>query len=413
MLEPVAKRKIKISEGDMDKYDISVIGGGGHVGLPLSIAFANRGKKVVIFDTNKRSLATINSGKMPFMEKDAEPLLRKVINKRLFVSDTPDVIRNSDFVIVVIGTPVDEHLNPKYREIKIFFEGLKPHLRNGQIVILRSTVYPGVTKKVQELLKRSFPGIETCFCPERIAEGKAMEELYALPQIVSGFNKKAMRKAGLLFGSIAKDIVYLNPLEAELAKLFSNSWRYIQFAIANQFYMIAEEYGADFCTIYNAMTHNYPRAKHFPRPGFAAGPCLFKDTMQLSAFTNNRFFLGHSAMLINEGMPNFIMERLKMEHDLSKKTIGILGMAFKSESDDNRESLSYKLKKISELEAKAVVCSDVYIKDESFVDEKTLIKKSDIIILGAPHRKYKTLNFKKKIVVDIWDHFKKDRKNPQ
>ena len=141
-------------------------------------------------------------------------------------------------------------------------------------------------------------------------------------------------------------------MEAELAKLFSNAWRYITFAVANQFYMIAEENGLDYKKIDYAMRKDYPRNTNMPTPGFAAGPCLFKDTMQLSAFARNSFFLGHSAMLVNEGLPQFIIEQLKQISNLSKKTIGILGMAFKANNDDSRASLSFKLKKLQKWNAK-------------------------------------------------------------
>ena len=260
------------------KYDICVIGGAGHVGLPLAIAFAREGKKVVIYDIDASALRTIEAGRMPFLEEGAEDILKEVIHKTLFTSSVPEVIADSRYVVVVIGTPVDEHLNPKFTDMKRFFEKIQDHLRDGQIVILRSTVYPGISKKIRELLRRKFPRIEVCFCPERILEGKAMEELYALPQIVSGFEERAIAEVADLFRSLTQDVLVVSPMEAELAKLFTNSWRYIQFAIANQFYMIAEEYEVDFYNIFHAMTFNYPRTKGFPRPGFAAGPCLFKDT---------------------------------------------------------------------------------------------------------------------------------------
>jgi UDP-N-acetyl-D-mannosaminuronic acid dehydrogenase len=390
----------------MSQYDICVLGGGGHAGLPLSIAFADKGKRVIISDKNKDILQTIGKGIMPFIEKGADKILKRVIHKKLFLSQELSAVKDCAFVIVVIDTPIDKHLNPTYKDWMLFFEQLKPFLKKDQIVILRSTIYPGITQKIQKL----FGSTAVCFCPERIAEGKAMEELLSLPQIVSGFDPVAIRKAGKLFNLLTKDIIYLDPLEAELAKLFTNSWRYVQFAVANQFFMIAQEYGADFYTIYNAMTYNYPRARYFPKPGFTAGPCLLKDTMQIAAFTNHKFFLGHGAMLINEGLPNFIMDQLKKYYNLSRMTVGILGMAFKAESDDKRESLSYKLKKLAYLEAKAVLCSDAYIEDNSFVDEQTLIKKSDIIIIGAPHHRYNKLNFKGKILVDIWDHVNQGKK---
>ena len=191
-------------------------------------------------------------------------------------------------------------------------------------------------------------------------------------------------------------------MEAELAKLFTNSWRYIQFATANQFYMLAESMGLDFYKIYYAMTHNYPRTKGFPKAGFTAGPCLFKDTMQLSSFSQNSFFLGHSAMLINEGLPLFLVQQLKKDENIEDKVVGILGMAFKAESDDIRSSLSYKLKKILEFEAKSVVCTDVHVKDETFLSLNETLEKADILILGAPHKEYRNIKTHKKII-DVWN----------
>ena len=205
-----------------------------------------------------------------------------------------------------------------------------------------------------------------------------------------------------IFNLLTNDIIKLEPLEAELAKLFTNSWRYIQFSIANQFYMIAESMGLDFYKIFNAMTKNYPRTKGFPGAGFTAGPCLFKDTMQISSFFGNQFFLGHAAMLVNEGLPNFIVKQLKIKHDLSQISVGILGMAYKGESDDKRESLSYKLKKILEFETKEVLCTDEYIQDNDLLPLNTVLDKADVLIIGAPHRKYKTINTAKEII-DIWN----------
>src|SRR3990172_5418863 len=147
--------------------------------------------------------------------------------------------------------------------------------------------------------------------------------------------------------------------------------------------MIADSYGLDFYRIYEAMVKNYPRLQGFAKAGLAAGPCLFKDTMQLSAFSNNNFFMGHAAMLVNEGLPNYIVEQLKVKIPLKEKIVGILGMAFKANNDDARDSLSYKLRKILELEARDVVCSDVYIREPGFINVNELVDRADLIILGA------------------------------
>lgn len=385
------------------KYDVCVIGGAGHVGLPLSVAFAGKGKRVIIYDVNKCAMEKISQGTMPFMEHGCEELLRSTLGKTLFTSWDIESIGEAKFIIVIIGTPVDAHLNPVHDELSAFFDSIVPHLKSDQILILRSTVYPGTTTRLRRDLRRQIPGIEVCFACERILEGRAMEELYNLPQIIAGEDDDAIAQVRNLFRVLTSEIVVTGCIEAELAKLFTNSWRYIQFATANQFYMIAEQYGADFYQIYDAMIFKYPRARNFPRPGFAAGPCLFKDTMQLNAFSSNRFFLGHSAMLINEGLPNFLLEMLKRNYELSEKRVGILGMAFKAESDDCRESLSYKLRKILLIETKDVLCSDEYITDTRFVCAEELVNRSDIVIIGAPHAAYKNLDYKDKVVIDVWN----------
>lgn len=389
----------------MFKYDVCVVGGFGHVGLPLAISLADGGKNVVSLDINPKSMEIIKTGKMPFVEYDSEPVLKKVLkNGNFSLSLNPEVISESEVIVIVIGTPVDEHLNPEFELMGRMMESYKKYFRDGHLIVLRSTVYPGTTDMIDRWFKSNKINADVSFCPERIAEGYAMKELKELPQIVSATTDKGLKRAKKLFSVLTKDLVELKPIEAELAKLFTNVWRYIKFATANQFFMIANDHKADFYKIHKAMTYNYPRAKDLPRPGFAAGPCLFKDAMQLASFNNNSFYLGHSAMLVNEGLPNYLVNRLKLKYKLSDMRVGILGMAFKSDVDDKRESLSYKLKKILKFEAKEVYLSDVYIKDGGFVGEQELIKKSDIIIIATPHKEYNKIRFpKNKIIIDIWN----------
>jgi UDP-N-acetyl-D-mannosaminuronic acid dehydrogenase len=274
----------------MTKYDVCVIEGCGHVGLPLAIAFASKGVNVCIYDINKNALEKIANGEMPFLEAGADKLLENTIDKTLFTSDDPQVISDSKFIITIIGTPVDEHLNPEFTLMKNFIKNLLPYFKDGQYFILRSTVFPGTTQKINTFLKNNGKKIYVTFCPERIAQGKAIEELINLPQIVSGLEDEAVKEVSKLFKILTKDIIILKPMEAELAKLFTNTWRYIQFAIANQLYTISTSCGLDFYKIYDAMKYKYPRAMDFPSAGFAAGPCLFKDTMQIASFDNNKFF---------------------------------------------------------------------------------------------------------------------------
>ncbi len=383
---------------------VVIVGGCGHVGLPLALALADNGHEVVSYDINSEVVAHVNSGHMPFDEPGAPPVLERVLGANTYrASDDPGCISSAEVVVVVIGTPVDEHLNPDAEAVPRAVSELATHLRDGQLLVLRSTVFPGVTALVEAKLKQLGISVDVAFCPERIAEGKAFVELFSLPQIVSGRSQSSVDRASQLFSSLTKEIVVVAPEEAELAKLFTNTWRYIKFAAANQFFMIANEFDVDFERVRHAITFNYPRAQDMPSPGFAAGPCLFKDTMQLAAFNNNNFMLGHASMMVNEGLPLYLVSRLESQHDLSEMTIGILGMAFKAESDDTRSSLSYKLRRILRFKAKEVLCTDHYVKtDPSLLPLNEVMDRSDLLIIAAPHPEYKNLSSDKRIV-DIWN----------
>ena len=379
-----------------------IIGGCGHVGLPLGILFAHSGITVVLLDINEERIATVNRGHLPFLEEAAEDLLRVVVGKRLYATSDRSCLRDADAAITVVGTPVDEHLNPTVADLFRIIDSAIDLLPEKALLVLRSTVYPGVSKLVYDRIESRGRKIQVAFCPERIAEGKAIEEARSLPQIISAFQPEALRRVRELFSRINNDLIELTPPEAELAKLFSNSWRYLNFAISNQFYLLAESHGLDFYRVYDAITRRYPRMKSFAKAGFAAGPCLLKDTLQLAAFSGNSFFMGHAAMLINEGLPNFVVTQLR-KNGLQEKRVAILGMAFKADSDDKRESLSYKLRKLLVLEALEVLCTDPYIADESFVALADAVRQADIIIFGAPHSVYRELEIPPgKQVVDVW-----------
>jgi UDP-N-acetyl-D-mannosaminuronic acid dehydrogenase len=384
--------------------DVVVIGGCGHVGLPLALAFADRGANVAIYDVSEAAVAAVNSGQMPFAEPGADEVLQRVLAEgRLHASADPAVVGSAEHVVVVIGTPVDEHLNPDQNAIPKALGGCAGYLRDGQILILRSTVFPGVTALVEKMVAGLGLQIDVAFCPERIAEGKAMTELFELPQIVSSRTQAGGDRAAKLFSRLTDQLVRLSPEEAELAKLFTNVWRYIKFATANQLYIMANERGLDFERIRRGLAQDYPRAQDMPAAGFAAGPCLFKDTMQLAAYNNNNFALGHSAMAVNEGMPLYVVSRLEQRFDLANMTVGILGMAFKGGSDDIRSSLSYKLKRILTFKAGHVLTTDPYVTvDPNLVPLDEVLAKSDLLVIGAPHDEYRTLNTDKP-VADVWN----------
>ncbi len=384
--------------------DVTVLGGCGHVGLPLGIALADAGARVALYDLDRDAVDRVQAGTMPHREPDAEEVLRKALaNGALTVSADPSAVGQSEHLVVVVGTPVDEHLNPDPKAVVRAIELVADHLVDGQLIVLRSTVFPGVTRLVERQVERLGRKIDVAFCPERIAEGRAMEELWSLPQIVSARTDVAYRRAAALFGRISSKIVRVEPEEAELAKLFTNAYRYIKFAAANQLYMMANDYGLDYERIRAAVVEDYPRAADLPGPGFAAGPCLLKDTMQLAAFNNNNFALGLASMQINEGLPLYLVSRLAARYDLGSMTVGILGMAFKGDSDDIRSSLSYKLKRVFGVRAGEVVTTDPYVTvDGDLLPLDQVLERADLLVIGAPHRIYADLEVRQP-VIDIWN----------
>ena len=383
---------------------VVIVGGGGHVGLPLALVLADTGFQAVSLDISQDVVDSINSGKMPFAEEGAQAILTKTLgNKSFYATTDHKEISTAEIVVVVVGTPVDEHLNPDPNSVVHAMSACIPYMNSNQLVILRSTVFPGVTERVKNLLERSNLYPDVTFCPERILEGHALKELHELPQIIGANDEKAGNRASAIFETLGVKTIRVTPEEAELAKLFTNVWRYIKFAAANQFWLMSNEAGLDFSKIREAVTFDYPRASDLPNAGFAAGPCLFKDTMQLAAFSNNTFGLGHSAMMVNEGLPLYVVKKIEEKYELKDLKVGILGAAFKGESDDIRSSLSYKLKKILEFKTKGVVMSDPYVTvDANLVSLDEILTDCDVLIIGAPHKIYKDLVTTKPII-DIWN----------
>ena len=380
---------------------IAVIGGGGHVGLPLSLLFAKNGFTITLMDTDTEKIEMLKKGRFPFLEEGGAELLQEVKESVIFTTEHK-AISSCDVIVLTVGTPVDEHLNPDLSPVFEVINQIKPYLKDGQILVLRSTLFPGLSEKIHASLIAEGIKVGVSFCPERIAQGKALIELEKIPQIISASDKDTLKTVREIFSTMTSSIIELDMKEAELAKLFSNSWRYIKFAVANQFYMIAAEKGMDFYKIRDAMMFDYERAADFPMAGFAAGPCLFKDTMQLASFNRQNFALGHASMLINETLPDFLVEQGKINFEMEGKKIGILGMAFKANNDDSRESLAYKLKKLLQYEGANVLCTDPYINDPGFSSIETVLDTCELIFIGCPHNEYRDIKLNDHKVIDCW-----------
>lgn len=356
--------------------------------------FADRGLRVVIYDIDAEAVQTVMSGRLPFKEAGADGWLPGVLESGCLQATTsPTILGDAEAIVVAVGTPVDEYLNPSPRFVLRTIAACTPFFRDGQLLVLRSTLYPGVSAQVESLVGDLGLDIDVSFCPERIAEGQALQELPALPQIISGRTARAQARARELFARLTPELVELESEEAEFGKLMCNAWRYITFAAANQFYMMANDHGLDYERIRTAIAWNYPRAAGLPRAGFAAGPCLFNDTMQLASYDDNAFALGHASAIVNEGLPRYIVNKIDSMYNIEEMNVGILGMSFKANSDDVRSSLSYKLKKILELRAKRVICTDPHIRDDDqLVPVEAVLEHADLLVVAAAHAEYRCLD---------------------
>jgi UDP-N-acetyl-D-mannosaminuronic acid dehydrogenase len=393
---------------------ISIIGIG-RVGLPLALVFAEKGFFVYGVDVDKNKVLVVNSGKMPFIEEGADVLLEKWRGKSFVATtDFQYATENSDTIVLTLGTPVDEHLNPIFSQIEAVIRNIIYNLHAGQLIILRSTVSPGTTEYIKRYIEANTKwkigeDIFLAFCPERIAEGKSVEEIPQIPQIIGTLDKKSAEKAELVFKKLTPQILHSDARSAELAKLYCNMYRYINFAIANEFMMIAQQHDRDIYEIINLVNKDYKRGG-LRSPGFTAGPCLYKDGFFL---VNRTPFaeLITTSWKINESVPGYLIEEIKKQTTLINKKVAILGLAFKKNIDDNRNSLAYRAKKICIAEGAKVTIHDPFLEP---CDLNNVLRGADLVIIAMDHDYYKkelTLNKiteltnKETLVCDIWNIF--------
>lgn len=382
---------------------VCVVGGGGRAGLPLTLAFARAGLCADVYDVSAERVAEVNAGRMPFAEPGTPELLREMLAAgRVCATTDPAVVRRAENVVIIVGTPIDEFLNPSMTQLAACVAQIAPHVMPRALIVLRSTVYPGTSEWLRTELAGRGVDADVAMCPERITEGFALEELTSLPQIIGADDDAVAARAKALFGTIAALTIRTTTKEAELAKLFTNTWRYLKFAVANHFFLIADRAGVDYGRVLRALREDYPRGADLPGPGFAAGPCLLKDTMQLAAFDQGQALLAQAAMVVNEGLPDYIVRKLASRRPLPGRTVGILGMAFKRESDDPRASLSYKLRKLLVRSGASVLCTDPYVPDDTLVPLERVLREADALIVAAPHAVYGSIDLDGKEVIDVW-----------
>ena len=390
----------------------------GRVGLPLALAFLEKGFSLIGVDVDEKKLEKLKRGEMPFIEKGAESILRRWISKRFSVtSDLEQAIAQVTTVILTLGTPVDEHMNPVFEQIEASFVKMTPFLRPGQLVVLRSTVYPGTTEYLKRFIERETKlvvgkDLFLAYCPERISEGNSLEELAVIPQIVGGLDPDSNLRAQSLFKHLTPRVIVSDARSAELAKLFCNMYRYIEFAIANEFMMIADNYKRNIYEIIELVNRDYARGG-LKKPGFTGGPCLYKDGFFLiNDIPYNELI--SIAWKINETVPAYLINSIKMRLPLEGRKVVILGLTFKRDIDDNRNSLSYKAKKIFLKEGARVFLHDPYIKPG---DLGVILQDAEAVLVAVNHENYKKLSLPQIaqwvkpncILCDIWNIFGTDQ----
>ena len=380
---------------------ISIVGGGGRAGLPLALALAEAGHSITIVDKDEDRVSKINDRIMPFYEKDAASALRKYSHDELSAEIENEKISGSDVCILIIGTPVNSDGSPSTNTLLAVVSELIKYLHSTKLLMLRSTVYPGITEEISNLLSDHGLNTLVSFCPERIAEGVALDEIKILPQIIGASEERAYQLSEEVFKEVTPKLIRTSLKEAEIGKLFTNTYRYFKFAIANEFFKICVDQEINWENVWYSIKEDYPRAKDLPLPGFAAGPCLVKDTMQLDYFTKNHFDLGKISIKTNEEMPDYIINLLKDKYDLKNMTVGILGMTFKADIDDFRSSLSFRLENGLQKVAKKVLCSDEMLQKDGFISSGELVLASDLVIIATPHSSYAGLEISAPLV-DIW-----------
>ena len=397
--------------------DVSVIGLG-RIGLPLAVSFADRGLRVLGVDKDAERLTAVRDGRMPFEEPGAQATLDRVSAAgTLEVTDRVADAAQADCIVITLGTPSFSHVEIDIRDIRSALDDLLPHLRPGHTIVLRSTIAPGTTDFVAGYLAkhRGFAigaDVFVAHAPERIAAGRFFEEIGTLPCIVGGVGEASGERVGALFSVFGAPIVQTTPVQAELAKIWTNILRYATFALPNLLMMDCEQHGANVFEVIDLINRDYPRGG-IAMPGLTAGTCLRKDF----AFSEERSAAPGMLLAVsrvNESVPLFLVEGLKRRMgSLNGRKVAVLGLAFKGNTDDERDSLAHKLIRLLERELADVAVHDPRVATPTPPFEEA-VAGADAVVVAANHSEFcgngtlrliTELAGEDAIVVDPWNCF--------
>jgi UDP-N-acetyl-D-mannosaminuronic acid dehydrogenase len=394
---------------------IAVIGLG-RVGLPLALCFADRGVRVLGVDHSRYVLDSITSGRMPFQEAGTQELLDRVASSgRLTLSERAADAAQADDIVITIGTPSFSHLESDLRGVRAVLDDLLPLLRPGHGLILRSTIAPGTTEFVAGYLEkrrglRVGEDVFVAHAPERIAAGRFLEEISTLPCIIGGVGEASTEHAASTFSVFGAPIERTTPVQAELAKIWTNILRYTTFALPNLLMMDCESYGANVFEVIDLINRDYPRGG-IAMPGMTAGSCLRKDFV-FSEERSNAPGMLLAVSRVNEAVPHFLVQGIKRRiGQLAAKKVAVLGLTFKRDTDDERDSLSPKLIRLLERELADVAVCDPHARTPT-QPLGDAVADADVVIVGTNHSAFQSIEAVREIIarageesllVDPWD----------
>ncbi|HEX6459979.1 MAG TPA: nucleotide sugar dehydrogenase [Thermoleophilaceae bacterium] len=383
----------------------------GRIGLPLALSFADRGLDVVGVDKVPAVLESISSGRMPFDEPGTQELLDGALEgRRLRLTHRIEEAAGCDHIVLTIGTPAFSHIEIDISDVRSVTDDLLPVLREGHSLILRSTVAPGTTDWMAGYIeqRRGFTAGDDIFVshvPERIAAHRFLEEISTLPCIIGGVGTGSGAKAAELFEVFGTEIVQTTPVQAELAKIWTNIFRYATFALPNLLMMDCDQHGANVFEVIDLINHDYPRGG-IGRPGLTAGICLRKD-FTFSEERSNAPGMLLAVSRVHESVPRFLVEGLKrrLGGSLRDRKVAVLGLTFKRDSDDTRDSLSYKLIRLLDRELAHVSRHDPFVPAESEPLD-TALAGADAVVIATNHSAYEHVLSqvpRSALLVDPWN----------
>ncbi|BBY48999.1 NDP-sugar dehydrogenase [Mycolicibacterium arabiense] len=417
------------------KFDVGIVGLG-YVGLTLATVLAEAGNSVIGVEKRSEIVDMTNSGIPHFTETGLPDALSGVTkSKKLVAAERFDESFSCDVYIITVGTPLSPEGVARVDMIEAAARDIASNMQDGALVILRSTVKIGTTRDVvSPILAASGKTFDIAMCPERTLEGKALQELRELPQIVGADDQATADRAAAVFRKLTNSIVLVSSIEtAEIAKLVSNTFRDVQFAFANEVARVCDAFGVSAHEVISSGKLGYDRT-NIPLPGLVGGPCLEKDPHILMESARSRGIdleITAAGRVVNERQPEetvaFISSEIKRRELPSPLKINLVGMAFKGlpETSDLRGSMSIKvldaLKK-AHPEAEIGVYDPVTPQEllaSEFPDERNFSRLGDavsgasVVVIGNNHPSLKTISPRamkefmnpEGFVFDYWNHF--------